>query len=48
VDFLRVDFYAIGERIVVGELTNYPWAGSYQFADPSYDREFGSYWQQGY
>ena len=26
-DFVRVDLYRVGERIVVGELTNYPGGG---------------------
>lgn len=44
VDFVRVDLYSIGGRVVFGEMTNYPEA-SRIFLDPhSYDELWGSYW----
>jgi hypothetical protein len=43
-DMVRVDFYLVGDRIVVGELTSYPGAGTTRFCPPSYDAEFGRYW----
>jgi hypothetical protein len=43
-DFLRVDLYCIGDRIVFGELTNYPEAGRAGFIPPEYDRELGAWW----
>jgi hypothetical protein len=48
VDFVRVDLYALGERVVVGELTNYPSAATNTFEPASFDLEWGSYWQQDY
>ena len=39
VDFLRVDLYRIGDRILVGELTNYPAAGDKELLLPD-----GSIW----
>ena len=46
VDFLRVDFYALGSRIVVGELTSYPGAGASSVDPESFDTELGSWWAQ--
>lgn len=43
-DFLRVDFFAFGGRLVVGELTNYPWGGGLAFEPPETDRLVGSWW----
>jgi hypothetical protein len=43
-DFLRVDLYVVGDRIVVGELTSYPAGGNSPFDPPSFDREFGRTW----
>jgi hypothetical protein len=40
-DFVRVDLYAIGERIVFGELTNYPEAGNAPLVPAAFDREVG-------
>jgi len=42
-DFLRVDQYAIGQRIVVGELTNYPGGGTWSL-HPEGDHMFGRWW----
>ena len=46
VDFLRVDLYALRNRIVVGELTNYPHAGTGIFTPQAFDLELGSWWAQ--
>lgn len=44
-DFLRVDLYNIGGRVIFGELTNYPGAGMEKFEPASWDAKFGSYWK---
>jgi len=44
-DFVRVDLYNIGGRIVFGEFTNYPGAGEEPFDPPAFDEIFGSKWQ---
>jgi hypothetical protein len=44
-EFLRVDWYVVGERIYIGELTNYPGAGFERFIPPSYALELGSHWR---
>jgi hypothetical protein len=41
IDFVRVDLYDIDNRILVGELTNYPGAGLIQFEPKSFDLELG-------
>lgn len=43
-DFVRVDLYDTGERVVFGELTNYPGAGKMDFNPASYDDELGQHW----
>jgi hypothetical protein len=43
-DFVRVDLYALPERIVFGELTSYPAGGDSPFEPESFDAEFGSHW----
>ena len=43
-DFVRVDLYAVAERIVVGELTNYPAAGKSPFLPSSFNATFGQHW----
>lgn len=43
-DFVRVDLYVIGDRIVVGELTSYPAGGNSPFTPDSFDHEFGRFW----
>jgi hypothetical protein len=43
-DLLRVDFYAPGGRLVVGELTNYPFGGGPSFQPEAMDRLIGSWW----
>lgn len=42
--FVRVDLYAIGERLVVGELTHYPHAGNEVFDPPEWDAKLGALW----
>jgi hypothetical protein len=44
VDFVRVDLYDLGDRVVFGELTNYPDAGRADISPPSFDVEWGRYW----
>ena len=44
VDFVRVDLYEVAGRVVFGELTNYPEAGSGSFDPPSFDEELGAWW----
>jgi hypothetical protein len=44
-DFIRVDLYQIGERIVFGELTNYPNGGQLEFDPPEWDRLFGQFYE---
>jgi hypothetical protein len=46
-DFVRVDLYAIGERIVVGELTHYPTGGNKSFDPPEWDARLGALWPGG-
>ena len=43
-DFVRVDLYALPDRLVFGELTNYPAGGYAPFNPPSFDLEFGRHW----
>lgn len=43
-DFVRVDLYALPDRLVFGELTNYPAGGSAPFNPPHFDLEFGQHW----
>lgn len=43
-DFVRVDLYAVPDRIVFGELTNYPAGGYAPFVPASFDLEFGRHW----
>ncbi|MEQ1737280.1 MAG: ATP-grasp fold amidoligase family protein [Rhodoglobus sp.] len=44
-DFVRVDLYALDDRVVFGELTNYPNAGRLRFQPRSFDRRMGRRWQ---
>jgi len=41
--FVRVDLYDLGDRILVGELTNFPEAGNGKFKPDSFDYELGSF-----
>ena len=43
-DFLRVDMLDMGDRFLVGELTNYPAAGMETIKPASFSRWFGSQW----
>jgi hypothetical protein len=45
-DFIRVDLYSPGGRILVGELTSLPAGGVRPFEPPAYERRFGDYWKQ--
>jgi hypothetical protein len=44
IDFVRVDLYNIDDRIIFGELTNYPEGGWARFDPPEFDAELGSLW----
>ncbi len=44
-DFVRVDLYDVGGRIVFGELTNYPDAGTPSFTPAAFDDQLGSCWR---
>jgi hypothetical protein len=44
-DFVRVDLYNLGERIVFGELTIYPVAGWPSFDPPEFGERLGALWQ---
>ena len=46
-EFVRVDLYAVGERILVGELTHYPTAGNKSFDPPEWDVRLGALWPRG-
>ena len=43
-DFVRVDLYEIGSRVVFGELTSFPQGGKYSFHPASFEAEMGSWW----
>ena len=43
-DFVRVDLYAVADRIVFGELTNYLLGGRRGFVPASFDAEVSSWW----
>ena len=43
-DFIRVDLYDLGGRVVFGELTNYPMAFYAKFEPASFDQQFGALW----
>lgn len=45
-DFVRVDLYALGDRIVVGELTHYPTGGNKSFEPPEWDARLGALWPE--
>ncbi len=44
IDFVRVDLYSIGGRVLFGELTNYPEGGRVRLDPPSFDELWGTYW----
>jgi hypothetical protein len=43
-DFVRVDLYHLGDRVVFGELTNYPAGGDSPFNPESFNALFGTHW----
>ena len=43
-DFVRVDLYDTGDRVLVGELTPYPAAGDERFEPQSLDAWLGRMW----
>ncbi len=45
VEFLRVDLYDMGDRVLVGELTPYPGGGNATFHPPTLDAELGRMWR---
>ncbi|MGH7581332.1 MAG: ATP-grasp fold amidoligase family protein [Gemmatimonadales bacterium] len=45
-DFVRVDLYALGDRVVVGEMTHYPNAGNKVFEPPEWDVRLGALWPE--
>jgi teichuronopeptide biosynthesis TupA-like protein len=44
-DFVRVDLYRVGGRVVFGELTSFPAGGDGHFDPECFDREFGRLWR---
>lgn len=44
-DFARVDFFDCGDRLMVGEITLYPWSGMVPFQDPAQDLALGAMWR---
>jgi hypothetical protein len=45
-EFLRVDFYVVGGKLYIGELTNYPGAGFEKFIPGAYANVIGAYWSR--
>ncbi len=45
VDFVRVDLYDVGDRVLVGELTPYPAAGTNAFDPATTDAWLGRFWR---
>jgi hypothetical protein len=43
-DFVRVDLYALPDRIVVGELTHYPATGRQLFEPRAWEERLGALW----
>lgn len=43
-DFVRVDLYDLEDRLVVGELTHYPYGGRLPVRPRSYDRRWARHW----
>jgi hypothetical protein len=43
-DFVRVDLYNLGDRVVFGELTSYPAGGESPFEPERFNAEFGRHW----
>ena len=45
--FVRVDFYEVDGRPLVGEMTHFPSAGAPRFVPRSFDDELGAVWGEG-
>jgi hypothetical protein len=45
-DFVRVDLYSVGNRILVGELTHYPTGGNKSYDPPEWDARLGALWPE--
>jgi hypothetical protein len=45
-EFLRTDYYLVGDKLYIGELTNYPGAGFEKFIPASYSNVIGAYWRR--
>jgi hypothetical protein len=43
-EFLRVDFYVLRDRVLVGELTSSPGAGFGRYYPPSFGEQLASHW----
>lgn len=43
-DYARVDWYILGDRMYIGEITQYPGGGQDKFLPENYDLEFGQFW----
>lgn len=43
-DYIRVDFYALKDRIYLGELTNYPARGRGRISPTEFDFDVGKHW----
>lgn len=46
IDFVRVDMYDVGDRVLVGELTPYPAAGKKAFDPATTDAWLGRFWRR--
>jgi len=45
-EFLRIDYYLVGDKLYIGELTNYPGAGFEKFIPASYSNVIGAFWKR--
>jgi len=43
-EFMRVDFYVLGDRVLIGELTNTPGAGFGHFYPPQFGEQVAAHW----
>jgi hypothetical protein len=43
-EFLRIDYYSVGGKLYIGELTNYPGAGFERFIPSQFSEEIGRHW----
>ncbi len=46
-EFMRVDFYVLGERVLVGELTSSPAAGFGRYYPASFSEKMAAFWVPG-